>query len=71
MQAHLETLRRQIAECEMIRDLATDRQKQELFKKLAEHYKVLAAQIEMAMSERTPITFLGRKTQEPFPMREE
>jgi hypothetical protein len=41
MVAHLETLRVQIAECEMIRDLATDPVKRELFRKLAEHYKVL------------------------------
>ena len=71
MQAHLETLRAQIAECEMIRDLATDRQKRELFKNLAEHYKILAAQVEMAISERMPLTFLGRKTKEPFPVEDE
>jgi hypothetical protein len=50
MQAHLEKLRNQIAECEMIRDLATDPKKRALFNSLAEHFKVLAAQIEKAMA---------------------
>ena len=35
MTAHLEKLRTQIAECEMIRDLATDPKKRDLFAKLA------------------------------------
>jgi hypothetical protein len=52
MLAHLETLRIQIAECEMIRDLATDPAKRELFTKLAEHYKVLAAEVQRAINER-------------------
>ena len=51
MVAHLETLRVQIAECEMIRDLATDPAKRELFTKLAEHYKVLAAEVQRAIAE--------------------
>lgn len=34
MQAHLEKLRAQIAECEMIRDLAPDLRKRELFARL-------------------------------------
>jgi hypothetical protein len=37
MLAHLEKLRVQVAECEMIRDLATAPVKRELFAKLAEH----------------------------------
>jgi hypothetical protein len=49
MQVHLEKLRLQIAECELIRDLATDKAKRELFKKLAEHFKVLAAEVERAI----------------------
>lgn len=67
MKAQLEKLRVQIAECEMIRDLATAQRKRDLFAKLAEHYKLLANEIEKAISERTPITLLGRKTHEPFP----
>jgi len=52
MAAHLETLRVQIAECEMIRDLAMDPVKRDLFAKLAEHYKVLAAEVQRAINER-------------------
>jgi hypothetical protein len=51
MREHLEKLRIQIAECEMIRDLATDPKKRELFARLAEHHNVLAAEIERAISE--------------------
>ena len=51
MLAHLETLQVQIAECEMIHDLATDPVKRALFTKLAEHYKVLAAEVQRAINE--------------------
>jgi hypothetical protein len=51
MRAHLEKLRVQVAECEMIRDLATDKAKRELFAKLADHYKVLVAVLERAIKE--------------------
>ena len=61
MQEHLEKLRVQIAECEIIRDLATDPKKRELFGRLAEHHKVLAAEIEKAMSDQ------DRIVQEPAP----
>ena len=50
MKAHLEKLRVQIAECEIIRDLATDPEKRELFGRLAEHHKVLAAEVERAIA---------------------
>jgi hypothetical protein len=50
MLAHLEKLRTQTAECEIIRDLATHRNKRELFSRLAEHFKVLAAEIEKALA---------------------
>jgi hypothetical protein len=52
MQAHLEKLRIQVAECEMIRDLATDPKKRELFGRLAEHHRTLAAEIERAIAAR-------------------
>jgi uncharacterized protein YicC (UPF0701 family) len=52
MLPHLEKLREQVAECEMIRDLATDKAKRELFAKLAEHYNVLAAEVRRAINER-------------------
>lgn len=45
IRAHLEKLQNQIAECEMIRDLATDPKKRDLFDRLARHYTTLAAEI--------------------------
>jgi hypothetical protein len=54
MQAHLEKLRVQIAECELIRDLATDPNKRDLFSKLALHYDVLAGEIEKAIASAKP-----------------
>jgi hypothetical protein len=52
-QIQLEKLRRDAAECALIRDLATDREKRELFEKLAGHLTVLADQVELAMRDRT------------------
>ena len=49
IQAYLEKLTVQACECEMIRDLATDPKKRELFTKLAEHFKVLAGELEREM----------------------
>ena len=51
-QAQLEKLRTDAAECALIRDLATDKAKRELFDRLANHLTVLAQQVEMAMLER-------------------
>jgi hypothetical protein len=53
MKTHLERLRVQMAECELIRDLATDEQKRELFDKLAQHFRALAAELERAIAART------------------
>jgi len=54
----------QIAECEMIRDLATEPKKRELFGRLAEHFKILAADLERALpGHRDGL----HKTQEPLP----
>jgi hypothetical protein len=50
MKTHLEKLRVQAAECEMICNLATDKAKRELFARLAEHFKVLAAEVERAIA---------------------
>ena len=50
MKAHLEKLRVQISECELIRDLATEPKKRELFTRLADHFKVLAREIERAIA---------------------
>jgi len=49
MKVHLEKLQVQIAECEIIRDLAIDPKKRDLFARLAEHHKVLAAELERAI----------------------
>jgi hypothetical protein len=51
IRAHLEKLRVQISECELIRDLATDTKKRELFSRLAEHFRVLAAELERAIAD--------------------
>ena len=57
-QTHLEKLRMNAAECALIRDLATDPAKRELFDRLAVHLASLADQVELAMVEaaksRTP-----------------
>ena len=50
-QAQLEKLRRDAAECALIRDLATDSKKRELFDRLAAHLTVLAAEVERVMLE--------------------
>ena len=50
MQAHLDKLRRDAAECAIIRDLASDQKKRELFTKLADHLSVLAAEVERAIA---------------------
>ncbi len=50
MRAHLEKMLTQAAECELIRDLATDPQKRELFDRLAKHHRELAKHIELAIA---------------------
>ncbi|OPY97964.1 hypothetical protein A5906_33950 [Bradyrhizobium sacchari] len=50
MQEHLEKLQVQIAECEIIRDLATDPAKRDLFARLALHHRVLAEELEKAIA---------------------
>ena len=68
MQEHLERLRVQTVECEMIRDLATDRAKREMFARLAEHFKLLAGELEKEIALRSAAdTFVGRRIQDPFP----
>ena len=51
MQTHLDKLRAEAAECQMISDLATLPLKRDLFAKLAEHHRRLAQEIERAMNE--------------------
>ncbi|WP_456756568.1 MULTISPECIES: hypothetical protein [unclassified Bradyrhizobium] len=50
MLKHLEKLRRDAAECALIRDLATDIRKRELFTRLADHLTALAAEVEKAIA---------------------
>ena len=50
VRTHLEKLRTDAAECALIRDLATDPKKQELFTRLAEHLSVLAREVEAAIA---------------------
>ncbi|XIA64208.1 hypothetical protein ACFIOY_35775 [Bradyrhizobium sp. TZ2] len=51
MLAQLEKLRREAAECELIRNLATDPKKRQLFDRLAAHLTILASEVERAMLE--------------------
>lgn len=50
-QAQLEKLRTDAAECTLIRDLATDPKKRELFTPLADHLSMLAVEFERAVAE--------------------
>jgi hypothetical protein len=50
-QAHLEKLRKDAAECALVRDLATDHAKREMFDRLSKHLDDLANEIERAMNE--------------------
>jgi len=51
-QTQLEKLRTDAAECKLISELTTDKAKQDLFEKLANHLSALADQVETAMLER-------------------
>ncbi|UWU73037.1 hypothetical protein N2603_23320 [Bradyrhizobium huanghuaihaiense] len=53
----VEKLRSDAAECALIRDLATDPKKRELFTRLADHLSVLAGEVERALAEsaQTPL----------------
>jgi hypothetical protein len=68
IQARLKILRAQIAECEISLAMASDPNVRNQLSQLAEHLNFLSAAIERAMADGMPITFLGRRTQEPFPM---
>jgi hypothetical protein len=64
MQTHFEELRVQITEYELIRDLATDRAKRELFDKLAAHFRVLASEVERSTISRAGTLKSQRPTSE-------
>ena len=51
-QANLEKLRKDAAECALVRDLATDEAKREMFDRLAWHLDQLADEVERAMNAR-------------------
>jgi hypothetical protein len=51
MQAQAEKLRTDAAECALIRDLATEPHKRELFNRLAEHLNTLAVEVEKAIAD--------------------
>ena len=50
LRASLETLRANAAEASLIRDLATDFNKRELYARLAEHLRTLADEVEAALA---------------------
>jgi hypothetical protein len=52
IQTYLEKLRCDAAECAIIRDLATDIPKRELFSRLAEHLSLLASMVEREITTR-------------------
>ncbi|HXP41885.1 MAG TPA: hypothetical protein VN833_16635 [Candidatus Acidoferrales bacterium] len=52
MQASLEKLRADAAEAALIRDLATDSSKRELFARLSAHMTTLATEVERTMATR-------------------
>jgi hypothetical protein len=49
MQAHLEKLRAEATNCERIAKLTTVEAKRDLFTRLAQHYSVLASEVEHAI----------------------
>ena len=50
MLAHWEKLEADAAECALIRDLATDKAKRQLYTLLAEHLKTLASDVERVIT---------------------
>lgn len=62
MRKQAEKLRTDAAECALIRDLATDPVKRELFSRLADHLNVLASEVERAIAET-----MGASSQRPSP----
>jgi hypothetical protein len=51
MKAHLEKLRLEAEECELISKLATDATKKSLFAKLAVHHRTLADEVERTIKQ--------------------
>ena len=59
-QSQLEKLRKDAAECALIRDLATDPAKRRMFDRIAHHLGALADQVESEMITREPARFRRR-----------
>ncbi|HZR87492.1 MAG TPA: hypothetical protein VFB02_11840 [Bradyrhizobium sp.] len=51
MQTQLEKLLTEASECALIASLATSKPKRDLFARLAEHYRVLASEVEKAIAQ--------------------
>jgi hypothetical protein len=49
MEAYLEKLRAEAAECKRISDFATDKEKRQLFARIADHLNVLAGDVAKAI----------------------
>ncbi len=54
-QIHLEKLRRDAAECALIRGLATDKAKRALFDRIHKHLAALGDEVEKAMHKQQPL----------------
>ena len=54
VRTQLEVLLKEAANCQLISDMATSAAKRELFAKLAEHHRVLAAELERALANGFP-----------------
>lgn len=67
MQAQLELLRAQIAECERLQKTAKNQVKRDTFTRLLARYRAIAVELERAIAGMPPArgTFLDRKTKEP------
>ncbi|MBR0995513.1 hypothetical protein JQ580_32865 [Bradyrhizobium japonicum] len=56
MQIQVEKLRKEAAECALIRDLATAPHKQQLFDRLTKHLNILADEVEKAIADQAGAT---------------
>ena len=52
-QASVDKLRKDATDCALIRDLAADQKKQEMYDRLAQHLNRLADEVEQAMAQTT------------------
>ncbi|MGY3036179.1 acyl-CoA reductase-like NAD-dependent aldehyde dehydrogenase [Bradyrhizobium sp. USDA 4354] len=64
MQAHLELLRRQIAECERMQQAATSELKRNALARLLARYRAIAVELEEAIAKMPPRDILLDRTKE-------